>query len=157
MKVLLLEDVKGVGRAGDVKDVAEGYFRNYLAPKKLATLATEATLKRVADQRAAEARRSARAAAEYRSLAERIAQTQLDFRVKVGEQHRLYGSITAADIAERLQQVLGQPIDKRHVELEEPIRHLGTYKVTVHLAHEVEPKVTVVVEREEEGTASAES
>lgn len=152
MKALLLQDVKGVGHAGDVKDVAEGYYRNYLAPQKLAAPATEATMKRVAQQREAQARRQARVSAENRSLAERIDQTQLTFRVKVGEQHRLYGSITAADIAEELQKQLGHPIDKRHVELEEPIRHLGTYKVTIHLAHGVEPKVTVVVEREEEAT-----
>ncbi len=150
MKVLLLQEVKSVGLEGEVKEVAEGYFRNYLAPKNLAVPATEATLKRVAQQREAQARREARTVAEHRSLADRIAQTQLTFRVKVGEQHRLYGAITAADVAEELQKQIHHPIDKRHVELEEPIRHLGTYKVTVHLAHGIEPKVTAVVEREEE-------
>ncbi len=150
MKALLLQDVGGLGRAGEIKEVAEGHFRNYLAPRGLAAPATEATLKRVAQQKEVTARREARAASANRSLADRISQTQVTFRVKVGEQHRLYGAVTAADVAERLRQVLGHEIDKHHVELEEPIRHLGTYEVPVHLAKGVEPKVKVVVEREEE-------
>ncbi len=150
MKVLLLKDVENVGKTGEVKDVADGYFRNYLAPKGLAAPATASTLKQVADAKAAQARREAKEAAKNRSLADRISTTELRFRVKVGEQHRLYGAITAANIAERLQSQIGQPVDKRHVDLEEPIHHLGTYEVRVHLAHDVNPKVTIVVEREGE-------
>ncbi len=150
MKVLLLKDVQSIGRTGEVKDVAEGYFRNYLAPRGLATAATDAALKRLSQQHEVEARRQARASTANQALAGRISQVQVTFRVKVGEQHRLYGAVTAADVAEKLQETLGQPIDKHHVELEEPIRHLGTYQVPVHLAKGVEPKVTVLVEREEE-------
>lgn len=149
MKVVLLQEVKNVGRAGEVKEVAEGYFRNYLAPRNLAAPATESALKSVAERREIQARREARISVENRALAERIRQTQLTFRVKVGEQHRLFGAVTAADIAERLAQQLGHDVDKRHVELEEPIRHLGTYEVPIRIGHNVEPKVTVVVEREE--------
>ncbi len=150
MKALLLKDVANVGKAGEVKEVADGYFRNYLAPKGLAAPATASTLKQVADAKAAQARREAKEAAKNRSLADKIAGTELHFRVKVGEQHRLYGAITAANIADKLQSQIGQPVDKRHVDLEEPIHHLGTYEVRVHLAHDVNPKVTVVVEREGE-------
>ncbi len=149
MKVLLLQDVKTVGRSGEVKEVAEGYFRNYLSPRGLATPATESALKRATQDREAQARRQARVVAENRTLADQINQTQLTFRAKVGEQHRLYGAITAADVAEELAKQIDHPVDKRHVELEEPIRHLGTYKVPIHLAQGVEPKVTVVVEQEE--------
>lgn len=152
MKVVLLQDVSGVGRVGEVREVAEGYFRNFLAPRGLAAAATEAAMRRVAEQRELKARREARVAAENRSLAERIRQTQVTLKVKVGEQYRLYGAVTAADIAGELSKQLGHPIDKRHVELEEPIRHLGTYEVPVHLARGVEPKVTVVVEREEQAS-----
>ena len=151
MKVLLLKDVADLGKTGEVKEVADGYFRNYLAPKGLAAPATPSTLKHVADAKAAQVRREAREASRNRGLAEQISSTQLRFRVKVGEQHRLYGAITAANIAEQLQAQTGQEVDKRHVDLEEPIHHLGTYEVRVHLAHDVNPKVTVVVEREGEG------
>ena len=150
MRVLLLKDVASVGKAGEVKDVADGYFRNFLAPKGLAAPATQTTLKQVAEARDAQARREAKQSAQHQVLAERIEKTQLTFHVRVGEQHRLYGAVTAANIAEKLQAQLGQPIDKRHVELEEPIHHLGTYEVRIHLGHEVKPKLTVVVEREEE-------
>jgi large subunit ribosomal protein L9 len=152
MKVLLLKDVASLGKAGEIKEVADGHFRNYLAPKGLAAPATPATLKQVADARDAQVRREARESARNKTLAEKIAQTQLRFKVRVGEQHRLFGSVTATQIAERLQAELGQPIDKRHVELDEPIHHLGTFEVKVRLGHDVNPRVTVVVEREgEEG------
>ena len=151
VKVLLLKDVESVGKSGEVKVVADGYFRNYLAPKGLAAPATAATLKQVADAKEAQARREARALAKNRGLSDTISKTQLHFRVRVGEQHRLYGAVTAANIAEQLQAKIGQPVDKRHVDLEEPIHHLGTFEVRIHLAHDVDPKVTVVVEREEAG------
>lgn len=152
MKVLLLKDVANVGKSGEVKEVADGYFRNFLAPKGLAAQATAATLKQVADAKEAQVRREARALAKNRGLAETISTIQLHFRVKVGEQHRLYGAVTAANIAEQLQTKIGQPVDKRHVDLEEPIHHLGTYEVRIHLSHDVSPKVTVVVEPEGEQT-----
>jgi large subunit ribosomal protein L9 len=151
MKVLLLKDVPNLGTTGEVKEVADGYFRNYLAPKGMAAQATASTLKQVADANAAQARREAKQSAKNRGIAETISNTQLHFRVRVGEQHRLYGAVTAAQIAEQLQSKIGQPVDKRHVELDEPIHHLGTFEVRIHLAHDVDPKVTVVVEREGEG------
>jgi large subunit ribosomal protein L9 len=152
VKILLLKDVENVGKSGEVKEVADGYFRNFLAPKGMAAQATAATLKLVADAKEAQARREAKAAAKNRGLAETIENMQLRFKAKVGEQHRLYGAITAAHIAEQLQAKIGQPVDKRHVDLDEPIHHLGTYEVRIHLAHDVNPKVTVVVEREGEQT-----
>jgi large subunit ribosomal protein L9 len=151
VKVLLLKDVESVGKTGEVKEVADGYFRNFLAPKGMAAPATAATLKQVADAQATQKRREARLATKNRGLADSISNIKLHFRVRVGEQHRLFGAVTAAHIAERLSAEIGQPIDKRHVDLEEPIHHLGTYEVLVHLSHDVEPKVTVVVEREGEG------
>lgn len=157
MKVLLLKDVENVGKLGEVKEVADGHFRNFLGPKGLAAPATPATLKQVADARAAQARREARLTNKNHLLAERISKLQLRFRVKVGEQHRLFGAVTAAQIAEKLQAELGQPIDKRHVDLEDPIHHLGTFEVRIHLAHDVNPKVTVVVEREEGAQTQTES
>jgi large subunit ribosomal protein L9 len=150
VKVLLLKDVSNLGKAGEIKEVADGHFRNFLAPKGLAAPATTTTLKQVAEARDAQARREAKQSARNKTLAEKISQTQLNFKVRVGEQHRLFGSVTAAQIAERLQAELGQSIDKRDVELDEPIHHLGTYEVKVHLGQDANPRVTVVVEREGE-------
>jgi large subunit ribosomal protein L9 len=137
-----------VGRAGETKDVADGYARNYLLPRGLATVASEGALKQAAERKTLVQRREAKKKAEIGSLATTLNQTQVTFKAKVGEQHRLYGSITAADVAEEISRVIGQPIDKRHVELGEPIRHLGTFKVPVRLGPKPVPAVTVVVEPE---------
>jgi large subunit ribosomal protein L9 len=149
VKVLFLRDVKGTAQAGEVKEVAEGFARNYLLPKKLAVAATEGTLKSVTIQKQIAAARRARAQEKASTLAERLAQLTLHFKVKVGEQYRLYGSITSADIAEAVEQQLGEPIDKHNIILEEPIRHLGEHKVPIKLGTGLEPAVTVLVEKEE--------
>jgi large subunit ribosomal protein L9 len=148
VKVLLTQDVPNVGRAGETKDVADGYARNYLLARGLATVASEGALKQAAERKTVVQRREAKRKAEVGSLAATLNQTQVTFKAKVGEQHRLYGSITAADVAEEIGRAIGQPIDKRHVELGEPIRHLGTFKVPIRLGPKTVPSVTVVVEPE---------
>jgi large subunit ribosomal protein L9 len=148
VKVLLTQNVPNVGRAGEVKEVADGYARNYLIPRGLATSATEGALKQVATRKQVEQRKQAKVQAELKDLAATLSRTQLVFKAKVGEQHRLFGSITAGDVADELGRKVGQEIDKRDVELTEPIRHLGEFKVPVRLAPKVEPVVTVVVEAE---------
>jgi large subunit ribosomal protein L9 len=153
MKVLFLQDVKGTAHAGDVKEVADGFARNYLLPHKLAVTATEATLKSITIQKQIAAAKRARAQGKASGLAERLEQVTLHFKVKVGEQYRLYGSITSADIAEAVERQLGEPIDKHKIVLEEPIRHLGEFKVPIKLATGLEPAVTVFVENEEEEEA----
>lgn len=146
MKVLLVKDVKGLGKAGEVKDVADGHGRNYLLPRGLAVQATPEALKRVSQLKKAAEKREERVAEETRRLSETIESTELVLKAKVGEQHRLYGSITSADIAEALAEKIGREIDKRKVILEEPIKHTGTYEVPIRLGHELEPKVKVIVE-----------
>lgn len=148
MKVLLTQDVKDLGKAGQVKEVADGYARNYLIPRRLAIAATETQLKKVAEQQAVQARHQAKAEQDARKLAERIAGISVNFKVKVGEQQRLYGSITSGDIAGALSKQLGQEIDKRRIELDEPLKHLGTFKVPVRLARDIVPQATVVIEEE---------
>ncbi|MCL4499404.1 MAG: 50S ribosomal protein L9 [Chloroflexi bacterium] len=148
MKVVLRRPVEGLGNPGDVKEVSDGYARNFLIPKGLAQLATAAQLKVITDQKVSKMQSLSRQERENRALAERVAQTHLTFKAKVGEQHRLYGSVTSHDIAERLSEALGQPIDKRKVELKEPIRHLGTYQVPVRVAHDLTPEVVIAVESE---------
>ena len=149
MKVVLLEDVQALGRAGDVKDVSDGYARNFLLPKNLAVVATAGELRKVEAIKAAYAQRRGREVKKTETLAGHISGTTLTFKAKVGEQHRLYGSITNANIADSLSAAIGETIEKRKVELNEPIRHLGTYEVAVKLTHDIVPKVKVNVEREE--------
>ena len=148
MKVLLTQTVKNVGKPGDIKEVADGYARNYLIPRGLAAVATAAAVKQAESQRAAEQRREEKNVAENQKLAAALGETVVILRAKAGAQGRMYGAITAADIATALAEQLGQEIDRRRVELEEPIRQLGEYKVPVRLARDVVPQLTVTVESE---------
>jgi large subunit ribosomal protein L9 len=148
MKVLLIESVKNVGKPGDIKDVADGYARNFLIPRGLATVATTAAVKQAQAQRDVETRRETKFVAENQSLAARLGETQVTLRAKTGAQGRLYGAITAADIASALEQKLGQAVDRRRIELDEPIRTLGEHKVPIRIARDLVPQVTVTVESE---------
>lgn len=149
MKVLLMQDVEHVGKAGDTKEVADGYARNFLIPRGLATPATKGVVNQATAQKQAEQRRQAKVLSDRQALARQIDKTEVVFKAKVGEQHRLYGSITASDIAEELGRKVGQEIDKRDVEISEPIRNLGSFKIPVRLGPKIVPKVTVVVESAE--------
>jgi large subunit ribosomal protein L9 len=145
MKVYFLKDVPGVARAGEIKEVAEGYARNYLLPRKLAVAATEAVIDQARARQAAEARRAAREAEELRELAGRLDGLTVTVAVRAGKEGRLYGSVTAADIAEAISARVGRPIDRRRVELEAPIRKTGEYRVVVRLSRDLAPRVNVVV------------
>ncbi len=146
MKVILKKDVPNLGRAGEVKEVANGYARNYLIPQGLAVPATPQALRQLEAERAAAARQAAREAAEARALAERLSQLELTLPVRVGEQGRLYGAVTAQDIAAAISQAVGREIDRRQIELEEPIRQVGIYEVPVRLTREITAKVRVIVQ-----------
>jgi len=149
MKVVFLKDVPGTAQAGQVKEVADGYGRNYLLPRKLAEPATPAALARVEHIKAKAARLKAKAEAQLRELGERLEGVEVTVRAKAGPQGRLYGSVTSADIAEALTQQVGWEIDRHWVALEEPLRQLGSFPVTLRLSGEVAPTVTVVVAAEE--------
>src|SRR5947208_1621131 len=137
MKVVLSSDVKDLGTAGQVKNVSDGYARNYLFPRRLAVPATESALKQVQAREQAAARRLASEDREAQQVADRLKETPLKIFPKVGEQGRLYGSVTAADVAEALAKLLGRPVDKRKIELVEPIRTLGEYKVPYRITRNV--------------------
>lgn len=149
MRVILLQDVSGLGRAGEVKEVADGYGRNFLLPKKLAEFASPSLLKRIEEQHQAGARRQLVADAEFLSLAQSLDGIEVVVGAKVGAQGRLYGAVTSSDIAEGIHRVTGHDIDKRKIELEEPIHELGKYEVVVRLSSELVPKIKVVVEGDE--------
>lgn len=146
MKVILNKDVPGTGKAGEVKDVADGYARNYLLPRKLAVAASGGALKEVEQKKAAVQKKAAAEEAAARELADRLTQAPVILSAKVGDQGRLYGSITSGDIAEQLSAHLGQPVDKRKIELTDPIRSLGTYEVTIRLHRAVTATVKVDVQ-----------
>lgn len=153
MKVILLQDVEGLGKAGDLKEVANGYARNYLLPRNLAAGAT-ASLMANRDQRiAAEQRRVAKQDEANRQLAERLGEITLTFRARVGSQGRLYGSITSQNIAEALRSEHEIAIDRRIIELPDPIHSIGTFSVPVKVARQLEPKITVNVVSESEVAA----
>ncbi|GCE48568.1 large subunit ribosomal protein L9 [Thermosporothrix hazakensis] len=144
MKVILLQDVEGLGKAGDLKDVANGYARNYLLPRQLAAGATPSLLANREQRIAAEKRKQEKLAEQQRQLAERLSQVALTFKERVGSEGRLYGSITSQDIAEALRNA-SIVVDRRSITLPEPIRSVGTYSVTVKVASQLEPKITVHV------------
>ncbi len=146
MKVILTKDVAGTGKAGEVKDVADGYARNYLIPRKLAMPASAGALKGVEQRKAAESQKAAREEAAAQELAERLTASPVVVTAKVGDQGRLYGSITSADIAEQVSKALGQPFDRRMIQLDEPIRQLGSFEVPVRLHRAVSTKLKVDVQ-----------
>jgi len=145
MKVILLHEVPNLGQPGDVKDVADGYARNYLLPRQLVTPATPAALTNLRERVAAEQRRAEKRRAELAALAERIAAITLTIAVRVGSGDRLYGSVTTQDIANALQEQEGLNIDRRTIQLADPLRHLGTSEVGVRIAAGVEPKLKVTL------------
>ena len=156
MKIILLQDVEGLGKAGDLKEVANGYARNYLLPRHLAAGATPGLIANRAQRIAAEQRKIEKQAEANRQLAERLGQVSLTVKAKVGRQGRLYGSITSQDIAAYLQQAENITIDRRLIEMPDPIRTLGTFTVPVKVATRLEPKITVNV-IDEAGKVTAES
>jgi large subunit ribosomal protein L9 len=149
MKVLLLKDVYKLGRAGDVKKVADGYGRNYLLPLGLAVLATPGALKQVEGIRTQAAATRAALNQEMGGVAEKLANLILVFPAKAGETGKLYGSITSQMIAETIQAKAGVKLDRRQLDTQ-PIRTLGEHKVHVRLTMDLIPEVTVIVHREGE-------
>jgi large subunit ribosomal protein L9 len=155
MRVVFLDDVEGVARAGEIKNVADGYARNYLLPRKLAAAATatyvqqaEAKAKRIA---AEEAERDAAA----QTIADKLAAEPIVMTARVGEQGRLYGSITSGDIAEELSKRGGTQIEHRQVHLDAPIKEVGEKELTVSLSRNVQAHVKVDVRGQEESDAES--
>ena len=148
MEVILREEVEKLGHRGSLVKVADGYARNYLLPKKLAVLATDANRKIVEQEREAWLRKEAKLKTDAEDLGKLISTITLTFRQKVGENDHLFGSVTAKDIAEALEKQ-NFHIDRRKVLLEEPIKTLGQHRVTLRLHRDVSTEIPVVVEKED--------
>ena len=149
MKVIFLEDVSKVARAGETKEVADGYGRNFLIPRRLAVLANSSAANVVDAQLKKIARREAQTEAEMMELAKQLEGKEVILKTKTGVNDQLYGSITSADIADGLSSKTGIAIDKKKVELEEHIRQLGSYEITVRLFKDIAPRIKIKVIAEE--------
>ena len=147
MEVILREDVEKVGARGTLVKVADGYARNFLLPKRLAVPATESNKKIVEQERDAYLRREAKDKSESEDLSKLLTGVTLTFRHKVGENNHLFGSVTAKDIADALEAQKFH-VERRKVQLDEPIRTVGEHDVTVRLHRDVSTQIKVVVEPE---------
>jgi len=145
MKVVFLQDVPNVARAGEIKEVANGYGRNFLIPRKLALLARPGSVNTMGAQLEMQARSQAQTEAELVELANHINGREVILEARSGVKGRLYGSITAADIAAELESITGLAVDKRRIELDESIRQAGSYEVAIRLAKDIVPKIKVTV------------
>ncbi len=148
MEVILREDIERLGNRGDVVKVAAGYARNFLLPKKLAVAATESNKKIVEQERQAHLRKEAKLKTEAEDLSKLLGGANVTIVQKAGENDQLFGSVTAKDVAEALEKQ-NFTIDRRKIQLEEPIKQLGEFKVPVRLHKDVTAEVTVVVVKEE--------
>jgi large subunit ribosomal protein L9 len=148
MEVILREEIEKLGNRGDVVKVAPGYARNFLLPRRLAVLATDANRKIVEQERQAHLRREAKLEGEAQDLAKMVGSVTLTIARKAGENDQLFGSVTANDIAEALA-AQNYTVERRRIQLDEPIRTLGEHKVSVRLHRNVTAEITVNVTREE--------
>jgi large subunit ribosomal protein L9 len=148
MDVILREDVEKLGSRGDLVKVADGYARNFLLPQNKAVAATESNRKIVEQERDAYLRREAKLKSDFEGQAKLLAGTVITIAQKVGENDHLFGSVTAQNIADRLEKQ-NFAIDRRKIQLEEPIRTLGEHKVSIKLHREVTAEITVNVIKED--------
>jgi large subunit ribosomal protein L9 len=147
MEVILKEDVAKLGHRGDVVKVAEGYGRNFLLPKKLAIEATHANKRVIEQMKAASVRRGVREKTDAQALAAQFAGVSLTFQRRSGEHDQLFGSVTSADIAAELEKK-GFNVDRRKIQLDEPLKTIGEFSVALKLYRDVTPEIKVVIEKE---------
>ncbi len=145
MKVMLTKDVPSVGVAGDLKNVADGYGRNYLIPQKLAVLAGKGVEVEAKRLREAAAKREAKARQEAQELAEQIGDRTVVVRLRVGEGDKVFGAITSEDIAKALNQQHQVDLDRRRIELREPLKQLGEHRVPLRLYRDVEAHINLII------------
>ncbi len=150
MKVVFLEDVPRVARAGEVKSVSEGYGRNYLLPKKLAVMASPGELKRLETWRQAQEKQRATEERQLTELVQRLEGASVTIKAKAAETGHLYGSVSAAEIAEALTAAAIAAVEKKWVELEAPLRQVGEHAVVLRLSPQHVASIKVIVEVEED-------
>lgn len=145
MKLILLSDVKALGKKGALVDVAEGYARNFLLPRKLAIEANKGALTMLSEQQKAKEKREAQQLAETQQLAKLLESKPVAVRAKAGGNGKLFGTVTNADIADAISQTFAVPVDKHKIEVKNTIKALGTYPVEIRLGKNIVAKTTVSV------------
>ena len=148
MKVILNKDVKGTGKAGDVVTVSDGYARNMLIPRGLATEATQSNIRQLEKQKAIAAEKKAEEKAAAQELAEKLNKASIKMKIKAGEGGRIFGSITSKDIADAINMQLGMDLDRKKVKLDAPIKQVGQTDVDMRLYQDVNAKIKVIIEAE---------
>ena len=148
MKVILNKDVKGTGKAGDVVTVSDGYARNMLIPRGLATEATQSNIRQLEKQKAIAAEKKAEEKAAAQEMAEKLNKASIKMKIKAGEGGRIFGSITSKDIADAINMQLGMDIDRKKVKLDAPIKQVGQTDVDMRLYQDVNAKIKVIIEAE---------
>jgi large subunit ribosomal protein L9 len=150
MKVVLLENIPGKGRAGEIREVNKGFARNFLLPRGLALVATPAITREMETRLQKEEREEMVDRDKLAELAQQIEGAEVHFKARAGAGDRLFGSVTAAEIAEELSRVTGFVIDKKKIDIEKPLRQAGSHEVTVRFAGDLKPQITVVIEEEQD-------
>ena len=145
MQVILKQDVEKIGRRGDVVEVSRGYVRNFLVPRGLAEVATPTKLEEVRRQMAEAEERDRRIAERASEVAETLNKSVITIEARTGEDERLFGSITAANIASAIEKARGVHLDRRRIKLDEPIKSLGTHQVPVQVHGDIEASVKIIV------------
>lgn len=145
MKVILLSDVKALGKKGDLVEVAEGYGRNFLLPRKLATEASKGAMTMLTEQKKAAQKREAQQLADTQEMAKLLESKPVAVRAKAGGNGRLFGTVTNADIADAITQTFSVDVDKHKIEVKNSIKALGTYPVEIRLGKNIVAKTTVSV------------
>jgi large subunit ribosomal protein L9 len=149
MKVILLTDLPGKGKAGEIREVSKGYAKNFLLPRGLALVATPAVIKEAEARQERERLEKSIDREKLVELARQIEGKEIRITARRGAGERLFGSITAADIAEELSRTIGSVVDKKSIDIDKALRETGSYPVTVKLASDIKPQITVVIEEEE--------
>ena len=148
MKIIFLKDVQGKGKAGEIKEVSNGYAMNYLIRNGFALPATSRTIKHVEQNTKKTDTKKEMSLEKLAEIAEQIEGQTIHIQARSGTGERLFGSITASAIAEELSKLLSSTIDKRKIVLDKALREIGSHQVTIKLSKDLEPKITVVIERE---------
>lgn len=145
MKIILIKDVKNLGREGEIKEVSDGYARNFLIPKGLATEATATKLKESQEKETREKKKKTRETEDARALKEKLDGQTVAIAVKTGGSDRLFGAVTAKEIADVINQKFKVNIDKKKIEMTDPIKHLGEYQVKLKIYPSIQAQLKIIV------------
>jgi large subunit ribosomal protein L9 len=149
MKVILLKDIEKLGKKGNIKEVADGYARNFLIPNEMVVLATKSEITRLEEEKEIEAQKAEEELAHFQEIATQIDDLELEILAKVSEDGKLFGAVTTLQIAEKLKEK-GFKIKKEQIKLAEPIKEIGEYEIVIEFPHNLEAKIKVIVVEEKE-------